>query len=126
MPKPKMFYGAQPYIFEKAKELRRNMTPAEELLWKRLKGKKLHGFKFRRQHPIAEFIADFYCHSAKLVVEVDGVYHNQKEQRTYDISRDDELGQYGITVIRFWNSEVQNNLRNVLKEIASHLDGIDP
>lgn len=126
MPKPKIIYGAQPYIFEKAKELRRNMTPAEQLLWKHLKGKKLHGFKFRRQHPIAEFIADFYCHSAKLVVEVDGDYHNQKEQRTYDISRDDELGQYGITVIRFWNSEVQNNLRNVLKEIVSHLDEIAP
>lgn len=67
-----MFYGAPPYIFEKARKLRETMTPAEQILWKYLKKRQLKGCKFRRQHPLSEFIADFYCHSLKLVIEVDG------------------------------------------------------
>lgn len=70
MNKPAMFYGAPPHIFEKARELRKRTTPAEQKLWEHLKKKQLKGYRFRRQHPIFNFIADFYCHSAKLVIEV--------------------------------------------------------
>ena len=70
-----MFYNAKPHIFEKAKVLRKNMTDAEIKLWKQLKGKKLLGLRFRPQHPIDIFIADFYCHQAKLVAEIGGRIH---------------------------------------------------
>lgn len=78
-PLPEMFYGAKRSIFEKAKELRENMTVAEKQLWSRLNASQLN-VRFKRQHPIDIFIADFYCHKFKLVVEVDGEYHNDEDQ----------------------------------------------
>lgn len=77
-----MFYSAPPYAFERARELRMNMTQAEEILWEHLKKKQLNGYKFRRQHPVFKFIVDFYCHKAKLVVELDGEYHNRMTKRS--------------------------------------------
>ena len=74
-----MFYGANPNIFEKASELRRNMTSAEKLLWAELKNRKIFKSRFRRQHPIDIFIVDFYCHQNKLAIEVDGEIHSEKE-----------------------------------------------
>ena len=112
-----MFYGAKPHIFEKAKVLRKNMTEAEEILWEQLRGKKLMGLRFRPQHPIDIFIADFYCHPLKLVVEVDGGIHKTKEQREYDLGREGELENWGIKVIRFTNEEIGNNITQVIKEI---------
>ncbi len=82
-----MFYNAKPHIFEKAKMLRKYMTNSELILWERLKGKQLLGFRFRPQHPIDIFIADFYCHPLKLVIEVDGGIHKTADQREYDIGR---------------------------------------
>lgn len=117
-----MFYGAQPHVFEKARELRKNMTPAEEALWKHLKKRQMKGFKFRRQHPISEFIADFYCHSIKLVIEVDGGIHKLNSQTEYDIKRTDEMNQFGITVIRFTNEQVIKEIDEVLKELAIFLN----
>ena len=70
-----MFYNAKPHIFEKAKMLRKNMTEAEQKLWGKLKREKMLGLRFRPQHPIDIFIADFYCHPIKLVIEVDGGIH---------------------------------------------------
>ncbi|MCW3108841.1 MAG: hypothetical protein JWQ09_3347, partial [Segetibacter sp.] len=69
-----IFNEAHPLVFERAKELRKNMTEAEKLLWEYLKGG-INGFKFRRQHPIGIYIADFYCHSFKLIIELDGKIH---------------------------------------------------
>ena len=92
-----MFYNAKPHIFEKAKILRQNITKAEEILWEQLRGKKLLGLRFRPQHPIDIFIADFYCHPLKLVIEVDGGVHKSKEQQDYDIGREGELENWGIT-----------------------------
>ena len=86
-----MFYGAKAHIFEKAKLLRKNMTEAELLLWKQLKGKKMLGLRFRPQHPIDIFIADFYCHPIKLIIEVDGGTHLSLQQKEYDIGRAAEL-----------------------------------
>jgi very-short-patch-repair endonuclease len=123
MQKPAMFYGASPFIFEKARELRKSMTESEQLLWQHLKKRQLNGYKFRRQHPMAKFIADFYCHSVKLVIEVDGGIHRIKDRKEYDILRTNELDQLGVTVIRFTNEEVENNIELVLKKIAAVIDG---
>ena len=112
-----MFYNAKPHIFEKAKSLRDNMTSAELGLWELLKGKQILGLRFRAQHPIDIFIADFYCHSLKLVIEVDGGIHKLPEQKEYDIGREAELDHWGIKVVRFSNEEIKNEPNHVLKEI---------
>jgi len=115
---PDMFYGAKRNIFQRAKELRKNMTVTEQLLWRRLNKKQL-GVRFKRQHPIDIFIADFYCHQYKLVVEVDGEYHN--EQIEYDEGRTAELERFGITVIRFTNDDVMEDIDRVVEEIKKCL-----
>lgn len=111
-----MFYNAKPHIFEKAKALRANMTMAEKLLWERLKGKQVLGLRFLAQHPIDIFIANFYCHPLKLVIEIDGGIHNTLEQKEYDTNREAELNQLGITVIRFTNQEVEQHIDEVIKK----------
>jgi very-short-patch-repair endonuclease len=113
-----MFYGAKAHIFEKAKLLRNNMTAAELLLWEQLKGKKVLGLRFRPQHPIDIFIADFYCHPLKLVIEVDGGIHKSREQKEYDIGRTGELNYWGIEVIRFTNEEVEKDIIQVIETIT--------
>ncbi|KJF44104.1 endonuclease domain-containing protein [Draconibacterium sediminis] len=112
-----MFYGAKAHIFEKAKLLRNNMTEAEILLWEQLKGKKVLGLRFRPQHPIDIFIADFYCQPLKLVIEVDGGIHKSKDQKEYDIGRTGELNYWGIEVVRFTNEEVERNITQVIETI---------
>lgn len=112
-----MFYGAKPHIFEKAKFLRKNMTDSELKLWEVLKGKRILGLRFRSQHPIDIFIADFYCHPVKLVVEVDGGIHKSSDQKEYDIGRTAELNDWGIVVVRFTNEEIENNIKYVINEI---------
>jgi very-short-patch-repair endonuclease len=100
-----MYYGATPAIFERAFRLRKNMTPAEELLWEKLKGKQIAGVRFRRQHPISRYIVDFYCHAAKLVIELDGKIHLAKKEQ--NIERTKEIENLGIQLIRFNNEEVE-------------------
>ena len=119
-PLPKMFYNAKRNIFKNASELRKNMTGAEMQLWSRLNKSQL-GVRFKRQHPIDIFIADFYCHKYKLVVEVDGEYHNDEDQLEYDEGRTAELERFGITVIRFTNDEVMEDIDRVVMEIEKHL-----
>jgi very-short-patch-repair endonuclease len=114
-----MFYNAKPHIFEKAKMLRKDMTAAEQKLWEKLKSKKMLGLRFRPQHPIDIFIADFYCHPLKLVTEIDGGIHNSKDQKEYDFGREGELENWGIKVIRFTNEEIENELGRVLEEIKT-------
>ena len=116
-----MFYGASPDIFEKAKTLRCNLTQAEKILWKELRSKKAKGYRFKRQHPIAFFIADFYCHQAKLVIEIDVSIHNISEQKDYDIGRSHELENLGLKILRFTNQEVMTEKEEVLKQILFHL-----
>jgi very-short-patch-repair endonuclease len=110
-----MYFGAKPDIFEKAKELRKNMTYAEKLLWNKLKNKQICNLRFRRQHPITNFIADFYCHTARLVIEIDGEIH--KGQIEYDQGRTTEMECFDIQVLRFNNKEIENNMESVLKLI---------
>ena len=112
-----MFYNAKPHIFEKAKMLRTNMTEAEQKLWAKLRGKKVLGLRFRPQHPIDIFIADFYCHVIKLVIEIDGGIHQSKSQKEYDFGREGELENWGLKVIRFTNKEIENEMNRVLEDI---------
>lgn len=113
-----MFYGATSYIFRRAAWLRNNMTPAEKLLWEQLRKKQL-GVRFKAQHPMGRYIVDFYCHQAGLVVEIDGPIHNyQKEE---DQHRTDDMKKDGITLLRFKNEEVFENIEGVLKRIRDNL-----
>lgn len=112
-----MYYGASQETLEKAKSLRKAETIAEKLLWEQLKSKKLNTYKFRRQHPILQFIADFYCHELKLVIEVDGEIHNLPKNKEYDENRTAELERFEIKVIRFSNYEIENNMNEVLRNL---------
>ncbi|NJC97364.1 MAG: restriction endonuclease [Anaerolineales bacterium] len=101
---------------ERAKELRREMTPAEKLLWKEVRANKL-GVRFRRQQVIQGFIVDFYCHKAGLVVEVDGDIHDL--QKDEDERREKVLREMGLMIVRFGNDEVVRNLSAVVNKIKS-------
>jgi very-short-patch-repair endonuclease len=94
------------------------MTPQEQKLWQRLRGKQLYGIKFRRQHPIFRFILDFFCFQHRLVVELDGHRHADPEQQEYDQAGTEWLEQRGMRVLRFKNREVDTNLEGVLMTIA--------
>ncbi len=113
--------GATGEVFNFARKLRKEQTEAERFLWVRLRGRKLKGFKFRRQHPIKNWIADFYCHEAKLVIEVDGGVHNDEVQKQSDEGRTYELEGLGLKVIRFTNEEVTLKINKVLRKIKDHL-----
>lgn len=119
--KENMFYGAQPILFEFAKKLRDNPTEAEEFLWIHLKGLEIPNIRIKRQHPVLYFISDFYCHKAKLIIEVDGGYHTIPEQYLYDKERDEELTNFGLKVIRFTNNEVLNDTENTLQKIRQEI-----
>lgn len=104
-------------IQQRARELRREMTLAEKLLWSRLRNKRLDGLKFRRQHPLGPFIADFYCAAQRLVVEIDGDIHDLQPGR--DAARTEQFEQYGCRVIRFRNEQVLNDIEDVLAAIEA-------
>ncbi len=104
-----------------AKQLRKTLTPVEQRLWQVLRGGKLAGSKFRRQHPVGNFILDFYCAAHKLVVEVDGGIH--ATQIEYDAARTTELKAHGYRIMRFTNEAVLYQLGTVLVEI---LQAVEP
>jgi very-short-patch-repair endonuclease len=120
MRKP-MHQSAAPHIFANAKKLRAQRTPAEIVLWKALREKQLSGFRFRQQHPIEDYILDFYCHFARLAVELDGEYHFTEEQQRVDDVRTKRLTILGIKVIRFNNQMVLHHLTTVLSNILQAL-----
>ncbi len=99
-----------------ARQLRRDATTAEQVLWEALRDRRLGGLKFRRQHSAGPFVLDFYCPSCKLVVELDGGVHDG--QAGQDEARTRHLEQYGCHVIRFRNEEVFANFASVLERIA--------
>jgi very-short-patch-repair endonuclease len=101
---------------ENAKELRREMTPAEKILWKHLKANRLNGLHFRRQQIVHGYFADFYCHQHELIVEVDGGIH--EFQQDYDAKREGYLMTLGFRIIRFTNEEVTKDLKGVLQKIV--------
>lgn len=112
-----MFKGAKPETFKKAEKLRNQMTASETKLWEVLKNKKNTGYRFRRQHPLGHYILDFYNHQLKLCIEVDGEYHESKEQKIHDKKRDEFLNFNGIKILRFKNQQVNNDLEHVIESI---------
>ncbi len=100
---------------EFARALRKQQTRAEDILWERLRGSRFHGAKFRRQVPLDRFVVDFYCHAAKLVVEIDGKQHGWFSD--YDAGRTEVLERTGVRVVRFANAEVCDDLDTVLERI---------
>ena len=113
-----MFYNASPEIFRRAEELRKNMTEAEMVLWERLRKNQL-GIRFKAQHPIERFIADFYCHKARLVIEVDGEIHNFQQE--YDLGKAAEIEKYELKILRFTNEDVFNKIDQVIEKIKINL-----
>jgi very-short-patch-repair endonuclease len=112
---------------EVARKLRNNLTPQERLLWRRLRTLRLsHGFHFRRQSPIGNFIVDFVCFEKKLVIEIDGGQHAMSAQLSKDRVRDAYLERNKFRVLRFWNSDVNVNLNGVMEFILEALDNPPP
>jgi very-short-patch-repair endonuclease len=116
--------GTSTPIEEAAKQLRKSLTPSEKQLWQALRGGKLAGLKFRRQHPVGNFILDFYCPAYKLVIEVDGEIH--ANQSDYDFHRTVQLETHGYRVLRFQNEAVTHHLETVLSKIIQTISNIDP
>lgn len=112
-----MYYGAKKDVILFARELRKNMTKAEEVLWSRLRKKQVEGYIFRRQHPIDIYIVDFYCHELNLIIEVDGNIHDLREISEHDEGRTAELEILGLEVIRFTNQEVIFKTENIIEKI---------
>jgi very-short-patch-repair endonuclease len=118
-------------VKKRARELRRNATRSEAILWKELRNRKLHGYKFLRQHPIVYnpygsdvryFVADFYCDCKKTVIELDGPIHENNLE--YDQFRDAEMVNLGLSILRIKNEELQN-ISDVLKKIETYLNSIN-
>lgn len=103
---------------DRRRELRKNQTKAEEIFWFELRNNKL-GAKFKRQHSISGYIADFYCQKYKLIIELDGEIHNTKEAVEYDEVKDKFFKELGYKILRFQNSEVENDVEKVLDKIKN-------
>ena len=104
-----------------ARELRKNMTDAERRVWSKIRRKQLKEFQFYRQKNIGNYIVDFYCPAAKLIVEIDGGQHYSENNTVKDEARDKFLCDLGFRVLRFSNSDVFKNIEGVVGEIDSHL-----
>ena len=115
---------AEETTIERARRLRRDKTKAEAVLWRAVRGRKLGGFKFRRQVPIDRYFADFACLEARLVVELDGGRHG--DAVAYDAARTEVLEQAGFTVLRFWNWQVLEELDSVIQSVCATLEMARP
>ena len=111
---------------EPARQLRSNMTDAERRLWAKVRMRQLGGYQFYRQRPIGDYIVDFFCPKAKLVVEVDGGQHFSEEAAEYDRVRDEYLRSLGLTVLRFTNAEVMTRLDSVVESVLQNLNENGP
>lgn len=113
-----MFENANYLIFQNAKHLRATMTETELMLWSKLK-EGVDGLKFRRQHPIGNYIADFFCHKAKLIIEIDGSIHRLPHVKDLDEVRQKDLEFLGYYIMRFSNNDVHKNLEKVVGRIKN-------
>jgi very-short-patch-repair endonuclease len=117
------FLKNNPILKQRRQLLRNNATPAEKMLWSQLKENQT-GYKFRRQYSFGTYILDFYCPQHKLGIEIDGNIHFKKQD--LDMYRTRTLSQYGITIIRFTNDEVEERIEMVLEKIKYHLQHLSP
>ena len=106
-----------PQLLEFAKTMRHNSTDAEHLMWQLLRAKRFMNLKFRRQHVIAPYIVDFYCHELGLVIELDGSQHGIDDSVEYDVERTKFLEALGLTVVRYWNHDVLGRSEVVLEDL---------
>lgn len=118
----KMYFNASVEMLDRAHSLRLNTTDAESLLWQMLRNRRIGGLKFRRQHAISNFIADFYCHEASLIIELDGGVHNSNNQRERDTDRTFELEKLGLKVIRFRNDDVINDPEKLRLQLLNYIN----
>lgn len=117
----------QPYsknLKELSQKLRSNQTDAERKLWQRINRDQLLGFRFNRQKPLLNYIVDFYCAKAKLIIELDGSHHYEAEHQEKDRQRDDELRSLGFTVMRFSNDEIYYEIEAVVEQIYLFLEQV--
>jgi very-short-patch-repair endonuclease len=110
---------ANPKSYELSRQLRKVLTPAEKKLWLAIRGNKLNGVNFRRQHALGRYIIDFVSVKRKLAIELDGNQHLQ--QSDYDIQRSAYLESLGYKVVRFWNNQVMNDIEGVIRSIKAAL-----
>ncbi|MFS8783236.1 endonuclease domain-containing protein, partial [Synechococcus sp. R6-7] len=108
-------------LIARARQLRREATTAESLLWELLRDRRLLGRKFRRQHPIGQFIADFFCDDARLIIEIDGAVHREPTQQERDRLREEILREHGFAILRFTNEQIFDHTEQVLQEIAAYV-----
>lgn len=113
-------------ILKNARDLRRNQTDAEQLMWALLRDRRLLNKKFRRQHPINRYVLDFYCHDEKLAIELDGGQHNEEKNKLYDEKRAGFLTEQGIRILRFWNHQVLQETESVMQAVYDALQVEDP
>lgn len=121
--KKSMFYESSPIIFANAKKLRNEPTVSEQMFWGLLK-QHFPNFRFKRQHPISQYIADFYCHKLKLVIEIDGKIHLCEEVKENDKLREEFLGKLELKIIRFTNNEVCSDGANVIKKLKEIINSL--
>ena len=105
----------------RARNLRKNSTPQEIILWSRLKNRNFKNLKFRRQYSIGKYIVDFICLEKKLIIELDGWQHKEENQERYDQERTKFFEKLGFKVLRFWNNEVNDNLAGVFLKVDEEL-----
>jgi very-short-patch-repair endonuclease len=106
------------YKLRQARELRQLMTPPERLLWEQVRRKQILGLKFRRQQVVEGFVVDFFCHQAKLVIEIDGSIHDTPDRKKEDEHRRNVFALRGLEEIRFRNENVMHNIDDVVKQIT--------
>ena len=116
-----MHLYAKPSTFRNAFVLRNKPTAAERILWEHLRKRQLDGVRFRRQHPVQNYVVDFYAHEFKLVIELDGGYHNEEIQEFSDKDREENLMLDHLTILRFANEDVINSLDEVLAAIKAEI-----
>ncbi len=120
------FLHNDPSLKDKRRDLRKNQTEAEKILWSKLRNKQFYGIKFFRQYSIGKYILDFYSPILKLAIELDGGQHNQSENKRYDQIRSEYLKKNGIDLIRFWDNDVMKDVDTVLEQLMLKVTPLIP
>ena len=115
----KIYYN--PKLKELARQLRNNATKSEIKLWQQLKGKRMYGYDFHRQKPIDNYIVDFFCNKLKLAIECDGYSHQLPEVWEKDVKKEQRLNELGVTVLRFSDDMIMNDISNVIRCIENYI-----
>jgi very-short-patch-repair endonuclease len=120
----KEIYTYSKHLKPAARQLRKNMTQAESVIWAKIRRKQICNIHFTRQKPIQCYILDFYAKAPNLAIELDGEIHNTEQSQVYDKDKESMLKDLGIKVIRFTNTQIMHDLKNVIKEIEMHIESL--